>query len=114
MSYGFPIDVINDKVVVIKKGDEEMVEVLLRWLLSQSKELRKYGDEGKEVSDVAIHAVKFYKNPTKSTARALQKEFKEALDALIPLLPTDTKDNSKPNHFAPKKKKIGSKRAIPF
>jgi hypothetical protein len=98
MSYGFPIDVINDKVFVIKNGDEEMMEMLLRWLLGQSKELKKYGNEGREVSDVAVHAVKFYKNPTQGTARALQKEFKEALDALIPLLPPEA-DNPKPSHF---------------
>ena len=89
MSYGFPIDVINDKVFVIKKGDEKMMEMLLRWLLGQSKELKNYGDEGKEVADVAVHAVRFYMNPTQSTARSLKKEFDEALNALIPLLPKE-------------------------
>lgn len=64
-----------------------MMELLITWLMNRSSKLQEYGDEGKEVADVAVHAVKFYRNPTQATARALKKEFVEALDAVIPMLP---------------------------
>jgi hypothetical protein len=66
-----------------------MMEFLMQWLMARSSKLQEYGDEGKEVADVAVHAVRFYRNPTQASARALKKEFVEALNAVIPMLPKE-------------------------
>ena len=66
-----------------------MLELAMKWLMNRAMNLTEYGDEGKEVADVAVQAVVFAKNPTQATARKLQLEFKQAVNALIPLLPKE-------------------------